>query len=245
MPSLFKQTLESVAFLTYFLGAIVPLTALAILSGSAAPRLLKDVTVSWTGFLLAAAVLSLASFLALRRVMQQVSRQRRQDHERFLALLNASWTMTSLSDMQEAAGVTAQQAVELVGARSAVVFWRDKQDSTLRVLGLAGQTDFLDDADLVRQLRISALEAVIAKRVMVRLPGMPCREGGKWTIAAAALPLRGENVGEGSLAVLHASAEDPFPPGELDALSMLANVASSALAAARMRESVAPVPATV
>ena len=54
MSSLIKQTAEKTAFIAYFLGAVVPLAALALIAGGIAPRLLDRVTISWTTFVLAA-----------------------------------------------------------------------------------------------------------------------------------------------------------------------------------------------
>lgn len=235
MTSLFRQPCERVAFLTYFLGAVVPLAALGVLSGAVAPRLLAGVAVSWPAFVIAVAGLSMGSFLALRRVVWASRARRLSDRQRFLALVGMSASLSDLEDEQAAAGAAARHGLALVGATSCLVLWRDGAGRDLRVLGLAGSTLCLDDAELLALLRQAGGEALARGTCVRRAPARGRPTG------VSALPLQAGGGAGGSLVVLTPPGRG-LSPEELDALAMLAGVSSVALAAARAHAAT-PVPA--
>lgn len=240
MRSLFRQGLPRVAFVTYFLGAVVPLAALSFLAGGLGARLLRRVEISWPACVVAVAFLSMASFLALRRIVRQTRERMLEDQRRLLALVNIPATLQDVSDVPQAAGAAARQAVDLVKARAALVLWRDAPGDPLRVVTLAGDVDVLEDPTALARVRPPAEAAANLQRIAFRAPGMET-EAGAWVGPSAVfLPLGREGSASGCLAVLHGSAREAFLATELDALRLLAAHASAVLCAAHSREAPEP-----
>jgi len=85
--SIFSQTLDRVVYTTYFLGAIVPLIALAVLANVFVLPVVTD-RFAWlglVGLVFSTASLSLGSFLALRRTTHHTLDRMSADNRRLNA----------------------------------------------------------------------------------------------------------------------------------------------------------------
>ena len=237
LKSLFTQRFDRVAFVAYLLGAVVPLAALAVIAGSAAPTLIRGLSISWTGFVLSVAILSLASFLALRRMAHEASRRMGEDHLRLLTLLNASSALSGAVDEQRAAEAASRQAVSLVGALAAFVYWRGLEDEDASLLARAGFEPVAEDEQLNETIRQAALLTLSSGRPELRWRGATGDDGSTWDAPTTVIvPMNGCGVSRGALAVVRSSEAGGFIPADLDALSTLAGFTTVALIAARQRE---------
>ncbi len=90
--SLFAQPLDRAAFITYFLGAVVPLAALAwVVHRFVRPTLQRADALLWlVAGLTAIGALSLVAFLALRRTTRQALGRLDGENRRLGALLGAA-----------------------------------------------------------------------------------------------------------------------------------------------------------
>lgn len=115
--SLFAQRLDRIAFVAYFLGAVVPLAALAF-----ALARLPDGTRLAGGFLVVAiAVLSLGAFLALRRSTREALARIDTENERLGALVGAAWAMSAAETVSDVARRGAESSLQLVGSGRALL----------------------------------------------------------------------------------------------------------------------------
>ncbi len=124
--SLFAQPLDRAAFVAYFLGAVVPLAALGSLT-----RKYLEVARLQTGatffesrpFLLALivsiSVLSLASFLALRRTMRQALSRAEAENQRLAELVRSSRTLATAAHESDVLRIASEHVAKLTGARAA------------------------------------------------------------------------------------------------------------------------------
>ena len=132
--SIFSQNLDRVAFLVYFLGAVLPFGALAYaFQRYALPQLPAG---AWTfgavGVLVGLGVLSLAAFLALRRVTRSVLARLDADNRRLESLLAASRTLAGARFADEVDQTAARCAVEITGAAAAFVISPDPGEGGCR-----------------------------------------------------------------------------------------------------------------
>ena len=82
--SIFSHSLDRIAFTAYFLGAIVPLIALVfVVNRYVIPNISESrITIGIIALVVSIAVLSMASFLALRRSTRKSQRQMETDNAR-------------------------------------------------------------------------------------------------------------------------------------------------------------------
>src|SRR5262245_20104092 len=189
--SLFSQKLDRRAFGAYLVGAAVPLCALAVVVQRFVLPELRDQleVVGLVGTVLSIAVLSLASFLALRATTQRSLAELDHHNQRLASLLKVAGSLSRA----EHAGITALSAsscaVELTTAAAAWVIQRGEPGQPPHVLDSAGQ----DAAKLHEALRERLEE--LANLVMsegrpgVQAPGVAETGDGALGFCAAAAPL--------------------------------------------------------
>ena len=111
--SIFAQKLDRAAFVSYFLGAVVPLIALGIiverflLSPTAAPPD-RFTSLALVCVVASIAALSLSSFFALRRMTRQFLSRLERDNRQLSSLLSASNSLAAAQHVSDAAVTTAR-----------------------------------------------------------------------------------------------------------------------------------------
>ena len=238
--SLFSQRLERVAYVAYFLGAIIPLGALALVVASSNDNAGPTLGPELVGFVVAASVLSFACFLLLRHITRRALERMDGDARRLATLLNASTALASAQDALEASRVAATYAARLTGSRAAYVVAKDP----------AGNVEWRASAgvvaDEIRAARGTTLQGLATAVVDDGRPAMRTRIAGDagadaWlaptTVAVPFVTDAGLTVA--ALMVVHGADDGRFEPQHLDALLTLAGFASVALANAELRKALA------
>jgi putative nucleotidyltransferase with HDIG domain len=243
--SIFSQNLDRVAFLVYFLGAVLPFGALALaVHRYVLPQLPAG---AWTfgavGGLGGLGLLSLAAFLALRRVTRATLARLDADNRRLESLLGASQTLADARFADEVHRTAARCAREITGASVAFVIAPDpeKEDVAPSLVAAAG-----DDAmDLYRAAR-EGVDALVAP---VLEQGAPClweeetagvpQDGPASPLRAfAAVAIPGPRPGHAAAALAVASTGAParFDAAHLRALATVAALGGVARANADLRD---------
>ena len=230
--SIFSQSLDRAAFLAYLLGAVVPVVALAIViqrfaipEGSEGP---------WSHALIALLVsvggLSVASFLALRRVTWRTIDRVELDKHRLEALLRTSEGLASAPHGSDVAATVAECALHLTGT-DATFFVSVQGGGAPKLEAAAGATALFEALepglpDLLEQMlaegRPTLWNAAPPADSSPDAPALGCtlvpvdQEGA--LIAASTGPIRG------------------LEPSDLGSLSTLAALSSVALRNARLRD---------
>jgi hypothetical protein len=236
--SLLSQKLDRVAFVAYFLGAIVPLVALAWVAQRFALPVVPDgaAQVGFVGLLLSIGALSLGSFLLLRHVTRQ-SLARLDAHTRRLeVLIEASRAVADAPYAAEVCRTAAEFALALTPARAAFVLARRGKDPEAPcVEGVAG------DASLHASFEgaFGELLDLVAAGGRVALaqddPGWP--SGSDRPAALAAAPIVENGAVTGLVAALHTEPGFRFDEAQLGSLQTLATLVSVARHAADLRDS--------
>ena len=121
---MFSQTLDQAVFVSYFLGAVVPLLALAaVVQRYALPALRSDALALWAviGGIAAVALLSLAAFFALRRLVRGALQRMNADNKRLHSILEASQDLAQAPHSNVVAEVAARCALALSEAGAVFV----------------------------------------------------------------------------------------------------------------------------
>jgi hypothetical protein len=149
--SLFSQQLDRAAFAAYFLGAIVPLGALAWVVQR--NELHGDGAFAWIGLLVSITVLSLGAFLALRRTTRASLDRMERDQQRLTGLLVACDELAQLPDSHSCAEALMHHASRLAKASGAFLAERG-EDGEWSVRGATGvaEADALLDEPLCETL---------------------------------------------------------------------------------------------
>ncbi len=135
--SLFAQPLDRAAFVAYFLGAVIPLGALGLVTQkyfeAAGLRTASGVTLLQSRLFLLAlivsiAVLSLASFLALRRTMRQALERAKMENQRLADLVRSSRTLAAATHEADVLRITTEHVAKLTGARVAYCITKRGKD---------------------------------------------------------------------------------------------------------------------
>ncbi len=223
--SIFSHSLDRIAFTSYFLGAIVPLIALAfVVNRYVIPNISESRNViGIIALVVSIAVLSMASFLALRRSTRKSQRQMEADNARLESLLEASGSLSSATNDSDAAAASAHCAFTLSGVGAAYVLIRSGSDSSLRITHFAGDEPEKLFEEFERPLREIA-ELVLRE-------GRPAIRGVADTaeaLAASAVPIPGEAAPLGVLLVAQRATSDDIESPHVDSLATLAGLASVA-----------------
>lgn len=227
--SLFAQPLDRAAFVAYFLGAVVPLAALAWVVRRWAWPALQGSDGAWSvvGVLVSIAVLSLVSFLALRRTARLALARLDRENQRLQALLRAARALSASTSDQEILRQAATTAATASGAHAA--FHLARQGEEAWQWGEATATGERFGRESLRAtVQEAAEQALESLAPAIRGgPGGAAGEPGAGGLAVA-IPCAAADGRPGALAVWHDEAR-PFDPGALPVLSTLAAFATVAL----------------
>jgi putative nucleotidyltransferase with HDIG domain len=229
--SIFSQKLDRVAFTAYFLGAVVPLVALGFVIEQFVFPVVSDryVSLGLIGLLTSIAVLSLGSFLALRRTTRHSIDRIDGDNRRLSALLGISKSLATVEYGNFAAETAARTALALAGARASFVLTRGEAGAAPARIASAGE----DVAKLEQRL----VEPLVNLANLVMSEGRPAVRGpAGFTPAMIAIPLPGEATPAGALVVVSADGRAAFEPEEVDALTTLGGLTAVALRNADLRD---------
>ncbi len=234
--SIFSQKLDRVAFTAYFLGAVVPLIALAFVVERYVFPIITDrlATFGLIGLIASIAVLSLASFLTLRRTTRRSLSQINGDNHRLNSLLEISGALATIEHGSDAATQVAGSALVLTNAKAVFVMGRGAPGAALEMLASAGR-----DAEKIGQ----ALATPIAEVAKLAISGgRPVLKGttrkGKDGGAApmAAVPLLGDAAPAGAIVAVQPQQALEFDSAAVDVLTTLAALASVSLRNADLHE---------
>jgi putative nucleotidyltransferase with HDIG domain len=236
--SLLSQKLDRVAFVAYFLGAIVPLAALAwVAQRYALPVLPKGPSeYGFVGLLLSIGALSLGSFFLLRRVTRQSIARLDAHNRRLEVLIEASRAVADAPYAAEVCRAAAQFALALTPARAAFVLAkRGKEPDAPCVEGSVG-----DEAlHAGFEGSFGELLDLVAAGGRVSLshedPGWP--DGAPRPGALAVAPIVEHGAVTGLVAALHSAPGFRFDEAQTGSLQTLATLVSVARHVADLRDS--------
>jgi len=230
--SIFSQRLDRTTFTAYFLGAVVPLIALAfVVQRYVIPTIPdKGQVLGMIALVGSIAVLSLLSFLVLRKTTHSTLERIDRDNRRLSALLGASTTLTASEYASDIAATSVACAVELTGAQTAYLLIRSKDPETPVELFESAGTDaekiFQSIGGRVTELAGLAMDS-----------GRPAIKNGRDNRGSiVVLPLAGESSWLGVLAIVHAKSTTEFESSKMDALNTLAGLTSVAMRNADLRD---------
>jgi len=236
--SIFSQGLDRTTFIAYFLGAVVPLLALAVVvQRFVLPTFPgKNAFFGMIALVSSVAMLTLASFQVLRRTTRGTLDRIDRDNKRLAALLGTSTALTASEHTNDIASTAVACANELTGARASYLLVRSKSDDIpAELFGSAG-----DDADKLFQ-SVGGPLAQVAELVMKHNRPAFKNSGSDSDVpgleAAMVLPLAGESEVLGVLIAVHTNSGAYFDGGQTDAITTLAGLVSVALRNADLRDS--------
>jgi putative nucleotidyltransferase with HDIG domain len=233
--SIFSQSLDRAVFVVYFLGAVVPLMALGyFVQGYVLPGLDERFeSVAVIGSVVGIAMLSLAAFFTLRRLARTTLARMDADRRRLATLLEVSRTLSLAPHAAEVLDTVARCALDLLGARGAVVLSRAKPEEAFSVRSAAGMDARRHWDELEGELQEAVELATREGRPVVAGAGGAVDPHG---YSAAVVPVEARSRGAGALVALRPGGDLGFGPRELDALAALAGTASVALHNADLHE---------
>jgi putative nucleotidyltransferase with HDIG domain len=230
--SIFSQKLDRAAFTAYFLGAIVPLIALAVVVERYVLPFENEPGLGGglTALVASIAVLSGGAFLVLRQITRSSLLRMDRDNHRLAALLAASSSLSTAEHGRDAAVTAVRSALTIAEARAAFVLVPGESGRPPGLLVAAGA-----DAEKLHEMHAEAIDEVAE---LVLREGRPTLAGQSDGLSACAgVPLPGDPTALGALVVIHTEAGRDFDAAQVDALSMLAGLASVSLRNADLHES--------
>ena len=243
--SIFSQQLDRAIFVTYFLGAIVPLMALGyVMHTYVFPAVENDsgMTSTMLGVITGIGVLNLAAFFALRRLTSNAVSRMDADNVRLQSILSASQELSASRHVNAVGETAVACANTLTSAAGVLLIMRAKPEKPLVMVvssGHAAQALFERNQENILLLVENCIEG--GKPSGMRAKGAAKREGSEDTNllrAAIALPLCAESDASGALVVINSRATDgSFESAEQDALTTLAMLTSVALRNAELQDS--------
>jgi HD-GYP domain-containing protein (c-di-GMP phosphodiesterase class II) len=222
--SIFSQNLDRIAFTAYFLGAIVPLIALWVVVERFALPGIEDrlESAGLIAVVSSIAILSLASFLTLRRSTRRSLARMDRDNRHLTALLDAAENLASVQHSDDAAEVAANNGMALSDANACFVFSRSDPGSPTARIGAAGA-----DADKLEQRIAEPLASLVDLVMSQGRPAMRAADGE--CAALAAVPIAGESAPIGAIVAVARPAVKTVASEELGALSTLGSLTSVAM----------------
>ena len=230
--SIFSQKLDRAAFTAYFLGAIVPLVALAFVVERYVLPTDPDAGLGGglTALVASIALLSGSAFLILRQITRRSLRQMDRDNHRLAALLSVSSSLSKAEHGRDAAVAAVRSALAISEARAAYVLAPGEKGGAPGLLVSAGA-----DAERLHETHSAAIGEVAE---LVLRDGRPALAGASAGISAcAAVPLPGDSTPLGALVVIQTDAGHDFDAAQMDALSTLAALTAVSLRNAELHES--------
>ena len=223
--SRFTKQIDRAALTNYFLGAIVPLVALAfVVDVYVLPELESaQQSTALIGAVVCIGVLSLGAFITLRQVTRRTIRRIDEDNVRLEALLLAARRLSSTEHEDEATRTAARAALSLAQASSAYLYlWEDDKPALSEQAG--------DEAEAtLRKIQPAVEEIATLARSENRSVLRGVYPGDDQAFSAAAVPLPGEKAPLGTLVAVRLGADAPFGHDVEHALSTLAALTSVAL----------------
>lgn len=240
--SLFSQNLDRAIFGTYFLGAIAPLLALAVLAQQYVFPVIENQSygvLGLVGLISGVGALTLACFFALRRIAHRALAQTDADNTRLTKLLIMSRELSNAPHTDVVAATAAQSALALLDARAAFVLLRSGATAELTLSEAAGedaQDIYTAHGGLLQEL----VETADAQGGRAALSSSACKDLGATQhplSAAAAIMLPGDaDKSRGALIVVHTDTSKGFTPSELDSVSTLSSLTSVAMQNAHLQD---------
>ena len=239
--SLFSQQFDRAIFGTYFLGAIAPLVALAVVTHRYVAPVLENESYGLVGLVgvgLGICSLSLACFFALRRITHSALAQIDADNERLKKLLRMSRELSDAPHADEVVTTAAQSALALLDAHAVFVLLRgeaSKEFALSETSGEEAQELYAAHGGLFEEL----VETAELQAGLASLSAAACKEaGGEQRIsAAAAIVLPGEGGrSRGALIAVHVAPGRGFSSSELDAVSTLSSLTGVAMENAQLQD---------
>lgn len=227
---LFSDKLDRATFSAYFLGAIVPLLALAVVVQHFAlpAQADRDGALALIALVVSCAVLSLGSFLVLRRITRRTLERMNRDNRRLGALLRVSSQLASVEHQTEATDLAVRAALDLAHASEAFLLVTGAEQTEPALAAHAG-----GDAEKRFETFGDELLELVALAVEGARPAVRAARDGA-SFCASAVPLPGERKPVGALVALRGGPD--FAPEEIDALSTLAALAAVALRNGDLRD---------
>jgi putative nucleotidyltransferase with HDIG domain len=235
------RLLDRVAFAAYFLGAVFPLAALAVIVDRfVLPELQSSLAATGLiGLVVSLAVLSLGSFFTLRQSTRASLAHMDEDNHRLESLLHVSGTLADAEYGHEAAATAAKCALELTSARAAFVLVRSDSDSHPVLLESAGHEPSEVFASAGKTLTELSSMVIDEGRPALRGPDVDGNEpigDSKGFTSAAVVPIPGDSGTLGALIVVHSKQGLEFEPAQVNALSTLGALVSVSLRNAELRD---------
>ncbi len=226
--SIFAQSLDRPVFAAYFLGAVVPLLALAILAQHYVIPTLdgKFAAVGLVGIVLSIGALSLGAFLMLRRTTRHAL-VRLDDHNlRLSELLKVSKALSTAAHGAEVASTAVKCAQDMTGARATYLLTRSDGDSRLTVREAAGE----NTAELFTALPDSIYELMESAASGNRpAMGTAALKNEKRSSAVVVVPIEGQVAPVGVMLAVRPASAGSFDAAQVSSLVTLASLTSVAL----------------
>ena len=222
--SIFSRSLDVSALVTYMLGAVVPLVALAYVAQKyVLPTMVEErQAMGLVALIMSIGVLSLASYVVLRRLMKQSLQRMAADNQRLEIILEAARALAVSPHRADAAQTVAGCARRISGARAAFVAAVEKSGSppemAFSVIGQAG-----DEKSSLWSSHQAALEE--SMQVAVEFGRLVLRDGeelGGCPGPVCCAPIGAPGKVTGALLLVGAGESDT---DSLDTLAALASVA--------------------
>ena len=230
--STFTRQIDRAALTVYFLGAVVPLAALAVVVDLyVLPQMPQGyMSAALIGAVISVGVLSLGAFLILRGVTRRTIRRIDRDNAQLSALLTVARSLSRTDHMTEATRTAAECATQLAHADGVYLYLREESKPSL--------TDSAGDGadELYNRVRteIDEVAALVMDDERSVLRGVDA--SGADPFAAVAVPLPGEKESMGALVAIQTGARAHLGQEVENALSSLAALTSVALSNADLRD---------
>jgi len=233
-PRRLSDRLDRVAYGAFFLGAVVPLLALAVsLERFVLPSIDDRADeIAWMLAGVSIAVLSLGSFFTLRHLTRSVVAHMGRDNQRLASLLRVSGELSNATHLGEASSMVARCAVDLAGLPSGAGMVFAPSDSGGAPVLAATSGD--EAAKLYNEHR-DALDEIVRLVVESARPVVRGVEDDPAGLCALAVPVPGSEKTSAALVVATAVRTEVHPE-ECDALATLAGLASVAIHNADLRD---------
>jgi putative nucleotidyltransferase with HDIG domain len=229
---LFSDQLDRLTFSAYFLGAVVPLVALGVVVERFALPVMSERSeiLGLIAVVASAALLSLGSFLVLRRgTRRSISRMDRDNH-RLTALLRVSTRLAGVQHVTEATDTAAECALEVAQASGTFLFVSGSENPRPTMAAAAGRDATKLAEEMGEDLASIAALAIEGERPVVR-------ESEGETSGAVAVPLPGDRGPIGAVVAVRTAPGRPFASEEVDGVATLAALAAVALHNGDLRDS--------
>ncbi len=229
---LFSDKLDRLTFSAYFLGAVVPLVALAVVvERFALPTMsARNDALGLIAVVVSAAMLSLGSYLVLRRSTRRTLSRMDRDNHRLTSLLRVSTRLAGVQHVTDATDTAAQCALEVTSSSAAYLCVAGAENPEPAMAAAAGEGATKLYEQVGSELASMASFAMEGARPVVR-------EAQGETPHAIAVPLPGERRQIGAIVAVRTASAPPFASEEVDGLATLAALASVALLNGDLRDS--------